>query len=574
MRIFVTLAIFFTLFACNDSPGPIADNRVNDYALADASGDFHRFSRYNDSKAIVLFVQGNGCPIVRNLLSDFHQIVEDYDSLGFQFFMLNSNPQDSRTTVAKEAASFGFKVPVLVDSGQLLADVFDLRITAEVLVLHPTTRKVLYRGPINNRLDYEAQQNVPSERYLRETLDLILQDKIPETRREVTRGCTITRLSDIAIEVTYTDDIAPVLTEFCVRCHNEYGIAPWSMTDYQTVSGWSAMIKQVLLSKRMPPWKADTEISGFTNDFHLPDSLRSKIIRWIDTGMAYGTGIDTLKTLEHLPPDWQNGTPDKTVTLQQEKIPATGVIPYRYQQFELDLSEDTWIKGIEIKPGNSKVVHHILLTLKNNDRKKMIVDRKPWNYIDDFIALGGIADELTLYPDSTGVLLKNQDTLVVQIHYTPTGKKEVDQTEIGFYYHETVPAKEFYALSPANITFKIPAHGKNVQISARDTINQDITIHYMAPHMHYRGKSIKMTAILPGGEEKVMVSVPDYNFNWQYFYKLKEPISLPAGSVIAVDGIFDNSFQNPLNPDPNKDVTFGIQSTDEMLIGFLNYTLD
>ncbi|NND62722.1 MAG: redoxin domain-containing protein [Flavobacteriaceae bacterium] len=575
MRFTLVLIILLSFFSgCENKPKTIADSRVNDYALYDEKGNLHRMSRYNDSKGIVLFLQGNGCPIVRNLLTDFHQIVLDYNDKGFQFFMLKSNPQDNRTRVLEEATTFGFKVPVLLDSGQLLANELDLRITAEVLVLHPTTREILYRGPLNNRLDYETQQNEATEKYLRKALDNILSGERPLTKQEVTRGCTITRLSDTASKVNYTNDIAPILAEYCVKCHNDNGIAPWSMTDYHTVSGWSSMMKQVLLSKRMPPWKADPEVSAFENSLHLPDSNARKIIEWIDNGLTRGKGIDTLESISPVSKGWKYGEPNKIVELKTEEIPATGVIPYRYQEFSLDLSEDTWISGLEIKPGNRKVVHHILLTSKNPDKTNPIVHRKKRKWIDNFIALGGSVDESTIFPDSTGVLFRKDETLVIQIHYTPTGKPEKDQTKLGFYFSEGKPKKEFRSLSPANVKFTIPAYEKNVRIVARDTITKKIIIYSMAPHMHYRGKSIKMKAILPNGDEKVMVSVPDFSFNWQFMYKLENPMSLPAGSIIEVEGIFDNSFQNPLNPDPSKILGFGIQSTDEMLIGFLNYTLD
>ena len=160
------------------------------------------------------------------------------------------------------------------------------------------------------------------------------------------------------------------------------------------------------------------------------------------------------------------------------------------------------------------------------------------------------------------------------MHYTATGKVEKDRTRIGFYFHDEPPAKEFYALSPANVDFTIPPFGKNVLLTAEDEITRDIKIHYVVPHMHYRGKSIKMILVRPDGEQETIISVADYNFNWQWLYKLKEPLEVPKGSKIRVEGIYDNTYQNPLNPDPSKELHFGIQSTDEMLIGFFNYTIE
>ena len=562
--------------ACKQGTGPVADSRMNDYALYDANGQFHRLSYYNNSEAIVLYIQGNGCPIVRNALYDFHRIVNEYEKEGFTFFMLNSNPQDNRSNTFKEASEFKIEVPVLLDSAQLLADEFDINSTAEVIILHPVSREVLWRGPINNRLDYEAQKVEPTETYLRDALEAIMAGSKDLNNEPTVRGCRVTRLSNLEKKDTlnYTDDIAPILIDHCVRCHREGGLAPWSMTDYQTIVGWSDMMKQVLLSKRMPPWKADPEIGEFSNSFAMADSNARKIVRWIDNGLEPGTGKDPLTEVKPATKQWQEGTPDQVISLNKEKIPATGIIAYRYQKFVLNPDKDVWIKGVEIQPGNAKVVHHIVLTNTKNTKSSPIVDRKTRPWTDNYIALGGGADQVTIFPEGTGVFVPKGSELTVQLHYTPTGKAEEDQTKFGFYYHEEAPETEFYALSPSNTDFTIPAFGKDVKLTVSDTISKDIKIHYLVPHMHYRGKSIKVTAIKPDGSEEVLVSVPDYNFNWQYLYKLKEPAALPKGSIVKVEGIYDNTFQNPFNPDPSQELHYGIQSTDEMLIGFFNYTLD
>lgn len=565
-------AILF--FGC-DGPKPIPDSRTNDYALYDANGGFHRLSFYNDHEAIVLWVQGNGCPIVRNALLDFHEIVEVYSEKNIAFFMLNSNLQDDRAKIAKEASEFGFEVPVLVDSGQWIADELDITLTAEAIVLHPTTREILFRGPINDRLDYEAQKDYVSKTYLKDALDAILAGSLPKKKEQMARGCKVTRKATLEKDtLTYTRDIAPILEQHCVQCHRDEGIAPWAMTDYNTVAGWSAMMKEVLLSKRMPPWKADPEVGEFENSFALADSNTRKILRWINAGVPPGEGDDPLRALPEYRKKWKEGEPDLVVTLKEEVIPASKLIPYRYQKVKMETKEDKWLRGVEIQPGNPKVVHHIVLTNTETMAQSPITNREGRSWIDNYIALGGPLDEATFFPEDTGIFIPKGTTLTMQIHYTATGKEERDQTRIGFYFHDEPPSQEFYALSPANVDFTIPSFGKNVLLTAEDEITKDIKIHYIVPHMHYRGKSIKMILVLPDGRKEAIISVADYNFNWQRLYKLKEPLQVPKGSKIRVEGIYDNSYQNPLNPDPSKELHFGIQSTDEMLIGFFNYTLN
>jgi len=554
----------------------VADDRKNDYALYDAQGGFHRFSRYNDSKAIVLYVQGNGCPIVRNGLTDFKDVVAKFAQKNVSFFMLNPNLQDTRSAIKKEAIDYNFNLPVLVDDQQLLADAFDINTTAEAIVLHPTSREVLYRGPINNRLDFEGQKEKASENYLVDALNAIVNQQAISLSYQVTKGCKVTRLNQLEKDtsLTYTQDIAPILKDYCVRCHKDGGLAPWAMTDYQTIAGWSAMIKEVLLSKRMPPWKADPNIGTFSNSFALPDSNARKIIRWIDNGLQPGNGADVLANLPKDTLEWEAGTPDKIITLKKEEIPATGIVPYRYQDFPTGLTEDKWLKGIAIKAGNSQALHHIFITNPSSRRDISVVNRKLRSWTDNYIATANGTAHYTEFPDSTGVLLPKGAALRSQIHYTTTGKLEVDETQIGLYFQDTPPKRSFHSFSTSLTKFTIPSYAKNYKLEVEDEITKAITIHYLIPHMHYRGKEMVLKAILPSGEEKILISVPDYNFNWQYLYKLQEPISVPAGTILKVTAIFDNSYQNPINPDPSKTIQFGPQSTDEMLIGSINYTID
>ncbi len=572
--LFILSILFYT--ACKEHPKPVADSRINDYALYDAQGGFHRFSYYNNSKAIVLFVQGNGCPMVRNALTDFKEIVDTYTPKGFTFFMLNANPQDSREEILKESTDYQFPVPVLDDSAQLLADMLDIKVTTEAIVLHPTTREILYRGPLNNRLEYETQREEATVHSLQKALDAIANGHTPHSDQNAVKGCKVTRLKfqSPVDTITYTKDIAPMLKDHCVMCHREGGIGPWQMTDYETIKGWSAMIKQVLLTKRMPPWKADPHIGDFQNDFSLADSSTRKLVSWIDDGMMYGNGPDPLQNFQFPEKEWTLGTPDTIIKLKKEQIPENGVIPYRYQRIALAMSSDKWIKGIQIKPGNPKVMHHILVTNQTQKGQSPIVNRPTYKWIDDFIALGGGQDRGFYFPEESGVLLPKDSELIAQIHYTPTGKPETDETLIGLYFHDSIPKKEFKSLATANNTFTIPPFGKDIHVVGKDTLTKTIKLHYMVPHMHYRGKSIQISYTPPNGKEETIVSVADYNFNWQRLYMLKEPMTIPKGSIITVEGVFDNTFQNPFNPDPSKELHYGFQSFDEMLIGFFNYTLE
>ena len=569
----ITCAICIT--ACKEIPVAIPDGRMNDYALYDDQGGFHRLSTYNDSKAIVLFVQGNGCPIVRNALSDFHEIVDDYQSEGVTFFMINSNMQDDRTTIAEESANFKFEVPVLHDGVQLVADALDITITAEAIILDPTSREIIYRGPLNNRLDYETQKATPTETYLRDALDAIIANQTPINKQEVTRGCRVTRQRTLEKDtLTFTHDIAPILTNHCVRCHVDGGVAPWSMTDYDKVVGWSAMIEQVMLSKRMPPWKADPAIGSFDNSFAISEKDRRKLVRWIHSDMTYGTGDDPLKKLtpkEALIPE-TTMIPDTTIVLKKELIPATGIIDYRHQRIKLNLPEGKWLAGVTIVPGNAKVVHHA--TLASSSKPQLVVDRPERQWIDNLIAVvASGTSKSTIFPNGSGIYIDKDIELILQTHYTTTGKEEEDVTKIHLYFHKEKPEKQYYSLGVFSDDFEILPYEKSTPAVAQDKITEDVYVHSIFPHMHFRGKQMKITATKPDGEIMDLISVPDFDFNWQLVYNYTAPIFLPKGTVIKAEGVFNNSFQNPLNPDPSQEVTFGYQSSDEMFMGLINYTV-
>ena len=573
---YIVFVLVFLLFACTDHGSAILDSGNNDYALYDERGDFHRFSYYNNSEAIVLFVQGNGCPMVRNAITDFHALVEKYKDKGFTFFMINSNLQDHREHILKEAIDFDFQIPVLEDSAQIIADELDITVTAEAIVLDPITREILFRGPINNRLDYGSSKDNATQFYLKDVLDGLLNQIELKEKKIPAKGCKVTRLRSTEEEnvLTYTKDIAPLLAGKCVACHNTNGIGPWAMTNYDAINGWSAMIKEVLLSKRMPPWSIDPTIGEFQNSFALEDSSARKIIRWIDEGRVYGEGEDLLASIEPISKEWKAGIPDTSIVLKPEKIPATGIVPYRFQEFTLNLKQDTYLSKIEILPGNAKVVHHINLSVKRKKKDMAAFGRKEVKHVDNYITFSAAENQVTEYPENGGYLIEKDATILVQIHYAVTGKEEEDQTRIGLHYYDGIPEKQVHSVATSNYEFVVPPYGKDIIVKASDTTTRDIKLYYLSPHMHYRGKSIYISVEPPGGKEERIISSTDHNFNWQRFYRLKEPLIVLKGSIIRVEGVFDNTYQNRFNPDPSKELRFGRNSVDEMMIGFYNYTIE
>ena len=553
---------------------PDMEVSVKNFGLYDQYDDFHRLHYYDDAKAVVLYVQGNSCPIVRKSVETFENIREEYAPKGVRFFMINSNLQDNRETIALEAENFNIETPILVDRDQIAADILDIQITAETFVLNPADWSITYRGPIDDRLGYGSDKGKASNAYLTDVLDQVLSGEDIAQQYIKTKGCAVARLSrnEDFENLTYVNDIAPLLEQKCIKCHQDGGIAPWPMNGYPMVAGWSAMMREVLNTGIMPPWQADPHIGVYGNDISLEREDKRKILAWIDGGLKKGEGKDPLADVELTAQNWTLGTPAYQILLDQEDIPANGIIDYRYQEKMVEIEEDKYLKAVEVKPGNPAVLHHVLARVQYPDGQEHPVAIRGSEWLDGLLLGWAPGGEVEVFPEGSGRKIPAGSSILFQLHYTTSGKAESDQTKIGLYFHEGTPEKEYVIHGPADFRLKIPPHAKNHPVVATEHFERPITLYAMLPHMHYRGKSMNYVANYPDGTSEVVLNVADYNFNWQRFYYLKEPLDLPAGSSITVNAVFDNSAQNPFNPDPEKTLYFGEQTFDEMMIGYMSFT--
>jgi peroxiredoxin len=569
MRLFTSTLLLFLLSApafAVESPG------IGDFALLDHQGKFHQLSWYGDQKAVVIFLQGNGCPIVRNGAPTLKALRDEYEDKGVTFFMLNPQPQDNRDSVAAEAAEFGYDFPILMDEAQLAAESLGVDRTSETFIIDPKNMKVLYRGPVDDRLGYETQKPEARNHYLKDALDAVLAGRQVASANPDAPGCLISfpaRDEHQKSAISYTEDIAPLLEEKCVGCHHEGGIGPWSMSDHKMVQGWSKMMKEVLMTRRMPPGQIDTHVGRSVRDVveMTPEELQT-LVHWIDAGAPIEEGAaDPLTKLTFDNPKWSLGEPDLVYTVAAQEIPATGVIDYRYIPLELNLDRDVWIRAVEFVPGDPQVLHHVIAYLstpadkqarsqRNEDRDESIAGFAPGRQPDN-------------YGDETGRLIKKGSNMLLQMHYTTSGKATMDETEIGIYLHDKPPKYVMSGNGAGQRRFLIPPGASEHKLQSETKIERDAYLYSMSPHMHYRGKYMSYHAEYPDGTSELLLSVPKYDFNWQYRYSMEEPVFLPAGTVIVTRGAMDNSDRNPYNPDPTVPVRFGLQTKHEMFFGFL-----
>ena len=545
--------------------------QVENFVLLDQQGNAHELYYYSDAKAIVLMVQGNACTLVRNAVIDLKAIREEYQAQGVEFLMINSNIQDNRESIQAEANEWEIDLPILVDDGQLVGDSLNLTRTAEVLVIDPTNWELVYRGPLNDRLVYERQKNEASNHYVKSVLDSVLTGTNIDVASQTVMGCLINfphRNEQNAEQITYIEDVAPILQENCVSCHTVGGIGPWPMNSFEMVRGFAPMMREVLMTKRMPPWHADPHVGVWENDRSLSLADRQTLVRWVEGGTVRGEGDDPLKSIEPLTAGgtWKYGEPDLIVKVPPFTVPASGVVDYQYHTIEADLDESVWIKGFEVIPGNMNVVHHLLMGTVSAERPSSngIFE----NYIGGYAPGAGYA----LLPEGTGIRVDGNSHFQVQMHYTPYGKEVVDETLVGIYLHDEQPETYLRHGVVISTQIEIPPNTKAHTESAYYLFEDDATLYQVLPHSHYRGSASTFSLIYPDGTKELLLSVPNYDFNWQTGYVFETPLDVPKGAKLVHTTTYDNSEQNLGNPDPDATVTWGLQSWEEMLFGDFTFT--
>ena len=377
-----------------------------------------------------------------------------------------------------------------------------------------------------------------------------------------------------SVPTTFSRDVAPVLYRRCAECHRQGEIAPMSLMSYQDARPWAKAIKERVLERSMPPWLADPRWGHFENDRRLSQPEIDTIAAWADAGAPEGNPAD-LPPPPKLEPGWIIGKPDMVVKLEQDyPVPADGVMPYKYLTVPTGFTEDKWIQAAEIRPGTRGVVHHIIVFVQEPG-----FQADPASPSGDGrrgVKLAGFApgEQPKVWPKGTAKLVKAGSNFVFQMHYTPNGKPATDRSYIGLLFAKDPVERKALTGTAINATFKIPPGDGNYEVRSSWTAKEDVRIVDLMPHMHLRGKDFTYTAVYPDGRSEIVLQVPKYNFNWQLLYRFREPLLLPKGSRLDCVAHFDNSPNNKYNPDPAKEVRWGPQTWEEMMIGWFDYVVN
>ena len=369
---------------------------------------------------------------------------------------------------------------------------------------------------------------------------------------------------------TFAKDVAPILYKHCAECHRAGEFAPMPLVRYEDVRPWAKSIKERVVAREMPPWSADPRHGKFRNDPRLSDQEIETISKWVDAGSPKGD-LSQLPAPPKFAEGWTIGEPDVIYTMQEEfKVPAEGTVPYLYYKIPTNLTEDKWVQAYEIRPGNRAVVHHVIASAQPPGGSAQD-ERTPGR-----IGLGGVTPNKpgVVLPKGVARRLRAGSEIIFQMHYTTNGMETSDRTSIGLIFAKEPPVKMSRGNNILNAGFLIPAGAANHEVSGSRVFNEDTTLLDMTPHMHMRGKDMVYTARYPDGKSEILLSVPKWDFNWQITYHLAEPKVLPKGTKLEVVAHFDNSRGNAFNPDPSKDVRWGDQTWEEMMMGFYTTLLD
>ena len=384
-------------------------------------------------------------------------------------------------------------------------------------------------------------------------------------RRGLWAAGVLTACGAVSAEVTYTKDVAPIINANCVQCHRPGQMAPMSLTSYDEVRPWAKKVREMVSEKKMPPWHAVQHVGTFVNDRSLTDDEIATVISWIDQGAPRGKPRDMPAAPEYPDGEWTLGEPDMVITLAPKEIPADGPDVFDRIPGKAALPEDRWISAVEILPGDKRVVHHVIVYQIHG------FDFDPQG---GWMGAWAAGTDPMVFPEGTGRMLGKGANLIGDMHWHPCGEAVTDQTRIGLHFaKDNKVEKELVNLWIAAYDFLIPAGHPNYQVRSQFTFPQDAFVLGFAPHMHFRGKDFTYTAHYPDGRSEQLLRVENYDFNWQTNYVLDEGVPMPKGTTIECVAHFDNSADNPVNPDPTRDVPFANESYDEMMIGFVDYVV-
>jgi mono/diheme cytochrome c family protein len=501
-----------------------------------------------EHRVVVVAMTSGDCPIAKLYAPKLKRIAEEYGPRGAAFVTARCNEGESRIAAELGATR-----------------------TTEVFVV-ARGRELVYRGAVDDQYGLTYTKDAPTQRWLIDAIEAALAGRAVTVKITEAAGCAIEqRPNAVSKAVTFHRDVEPILQRRCQECHRPGEIGPFSLLSYESARKNARTIKEVVTSRRMPPWHADPKIGAWENDRRLSDAEIETVATWVDGGAAAGEASDAPAAREW-PKGWRIGTPDQVYTMEKAyRVKAEGTIPYQYFEVKTELTEDVWVQAMEIRPGARQVVHHILVFLEYPRARGKEQPPIDGGLFYGYFGVMVPGEQPMVFPDGMGKKVPVGGTFHFQIHYTANGEAAMDQSSIGLVFAKKPVTREVVTRGIINQGIKIPAGKADHEETATITIPYDAEILSFLPHMHVRGKAFRYVAIYADKTEEVLLDVPAYDFRWQTIYRLKEPKLVKKGTKIKAFARWDNSAKNPANPDATQTVFYGEQTWEEMLNGYVDF---
>lgn len=526
-----------------------------------------------ETKAVVIACFGASCPLSNKFAPELARLEKEYGARKVAFVFVSPVAGEQAEDVRKFATTHGLTSPVVSAAPAELAGALQPKTTTEVFVLD-AARTLVYRGAVNDQYGLGYSKDAPTQNYLREALDAVLRGEAPVTAATTAPGCALDLPATVASTPgtpTYHREISRVVQAHCVECHRAGGIAPFALERYEDLVEHAGMIRKQLERGAMPPWFAAPEQSGahaiFANDRSLPEADKAALLAWLKSDRPKGDAADA-PLRRTFPEGWTIGKPDAVFQLPQPiAIKTEGTMPYQWKVVETSFAEDRWVQGYEILPTAREVVHHVIV--KVHAKGSTVADRGEG--AEGFFAAYVPGNSCRMLPDGFAKRLPAGSKISFQIHYTPNGKATQDQLKIGFIFAKTPPVNEVHVVAVAQPRLNIPPGAANHVETKEQVVPMNMNVTAYMAHLHVRGKAFKYELTTPDGKTETLLDIPRYDFNWQIQYDYAQPKFIPRGSTMKITAVFDNSAGNPANPDPTKTVRWGLQTYDEMMIGYIEH---
>lgn len=578
--------------------------RASNFTLKDVTtGKPVSLYGFRGKRAVVLAFLGTDCPVANLYAPRLAEIAKEFEAKGVIVLGINSNAHDTVDQVAAHAKAHGLTFPVLKDERNVVSDGLLVQRTAEVLVLDGLGT-IRYRGAVDDQYTIGARKDAPDHAYLKDAIREVVTGGRVEVKGTPVAGCVLARVEPTTADpstsgkgprvrpaapaiveafrdleptelkvgpVSYATDVASIVQNKCQSCHRPGEVGPFSLLTYDDARKHAGMILEVVDDRRMPPWHADPRHGDFQNDRSLSATERATLIAWVEQGTPLGDA-SKLPPPRSFTQGWTIGAPDVVFEIPEPNIvPAQGTVEYVRVRVPTGFKEDVWVQAAEARPEDRSIVHHIIVYVL----PRTLLPGRRGNFRADAHLCGYAPGDMpSVYPEGSAKKVPAGADLLFEIHYTPTGTLKTDRSKVGLIFAKGPVKHQAHTLGIAQERFEIPAGADNHEVRSSYVFRDDAHLLSFMPHMHLRGKSFSYRVTFPDGKQETLLSVPAYDFGWQSYYTLAESLAMPKGTRIDCTAHFDNSEGNLFNPDPSKRVRWGDQTSEEMMIGYIDYIDD